>query len=347
MIDLLKIFLSCNILILLLIFFQKKFYFLLSNNSFSNHKSFINNTNFVPMSGGIYLFLTLLLFKYQIFFNLNILILIAILFTGILSDVIKNFSPRLRLFIQFILILIFLVKNEIFISDTRINFFNHLLEIKLITYLFTSYCLLILINGANFIDGINLSAAGYFLIIIAAVFFLGLNNEVTFDLYLTKVLIISLVVFLFFNFLKYAFLGDNGVYLLSFISGVFVIQLITSNAIISPYFAINLLWYPCFENLFSIIRKIISKKDPMTPDNMHLHHLLYFFIKNHFNLSANNLTGLVILINNFLIIFFSLLYFNQTKFLILIIVFSIMYYLISFYLLRKYFLNFTLKGNSK
>ena len=51
----------------------------------------------------IYLLLILLFFNYQIIFNLNILILIAILITGILSDVVKNFSPRLRLFIQFIL----------------------------------------------------------------------------------------------------------------------------------------------------------------------------------------------------------------------------------------------------
>ena len=49
---------------------------------------------------------------------------------------------------------------------------------------------------------------------------------------------------------------------------------------ISPYFIANLLWYPAFENLFSIVRRIISKKKIEAADQFHLHQMIYnFFIK--------------------------------------------------------------------
>ena len=33
-------------------------------------------------------------------------------------------------------------------------------------------------------------------------------------------------------------------------------KLINNNVLISPYFVMNLLWYPAYETLFSIIRKV-------------------------------------------------------------------------------------------
>ena len=58
---------------------------------------------------------------------------------------------------------------------------------------------------------------------------------------------------------------------------VLLIDLNNNNYFISPYFIALLLWYPAFENLFSIIRKRIVKKDPLKPDNLHFHQLLFNF----------------------------------------------------------------------
>ena len=55
------------------------------------------------------------------------------------------------------------------------------------------------------------------------------------------------------------FLGDSGAYFLSFFIGFILIEIYNANLKISPYFIILLLWYPCFENLFSIIRKLLRK----------------------------------------------------------------------------------------
>ena len=58
-------------------------------------------------------------------------------------------------------------------------------------------------------------------------------------------------------------LGDAGAYILSFFVGYLIIKCHNFNPNISPYFFITLLWYPCFENLFSIIRKLKNKFSPL------------------------------------------------------------------------------------
>ena len=64
-----------------------------------------------------------------------------------------------------------------------------------------------------------------------------------------------------------------------------------------------LLWYPAFENLFSIIRKQINKISFQTTDNKHLHQYLFKFFKKKFELKneiVNSLTGNIIVFYNFI-----------------------------------------------
>ena len=92
-------------------------------------------------------------------------------------------------------------------------------------------------------------------------------------------------------------MGDNGAYLISFIIGTLSINFVNEHESVSPYFIVCLLWYPAFENLFSIIRKRIQNFSPSKPDNKHLHQLLFIFLKKKINLNAkltNTLTGIVI-----------------------------------------------------
>ena len=78
----------------------------------------------------------------------------------------------------------------------------------------------------------------------------------------------------FFNKLQ---LGDGGSYLIGFFTAFYVINFISQNSLVSPYFAVLILWYPCFENLFSISRKIYQKKSISDADNLHLHHNIFLF----------------------------------------------------------------------
>ena len=68
------------------------------------------------------------------------------------------------------------------------------------------------------------------------------------------------------------------------------------NSVVSPYYIICLLWYPCFENLFSIVRKKINKATPQESDNNHLHHLIYSELKSQkkSKITRSNLAGFII-----------------------------------------------------
>jgi UDP-N-acetylmuramyl pentapeptide phosphotransferase/UDP-N-acetylglucosamine-1-phosphate transferase len=104
-------------------------------------------------------------------------------------------------------------------------------------------------------------------------------------------------------------------------------------------FIILLLWYPAFENFFSIVRKIIKNTQPSKPDNFHLHHLLFLFLKNKIRINVNflnTLVGCIINIYNLIIfILGSQLYFH-TKYLTCFVIFNILFYLgVYFYFKNK------------
>ena len=161
---------------------------------------------------------------------------------------------------------------------------------------------------------------------------IGLDDE---KIYYFALLFLFL---LFLNFNNKLFLGDNGAYSLSFLLGFFLIKIYNSNNYISPYFIILLLWYPCFENLFSIIRKFKYKSNPLNPDNEHLHQYLYAYIKKKYRFSdllSNNISSLAINTFNLIIFFFSAIRPEHTIHQLLLLIISIAIYILSYNLLKK------------
>ena len=92
-----------------------------------------------------------------------------------------------------------------------------------------------------------------------------------------NLIILILLLLLLLNIFNILMLGDSGAYLLGFFIGFLIISSHRSNPDISPYFFISLIWYPCFENLFSILRKLNREFSPLKPDSKHLHQLVFFF----------------------------------------------------------------------
>ena len=197
-----------------------------------------------------------------------------------------------------------------------------------------------MINGSNFIDGLNTLCVGYYLIITIIIAYLIQNNLITIDIdYLSKFAILLLMLFIL-NLTNKIFLGDSGSYLLGFIFGSMLIKLYFINPNISPFFIILLLWYPCYETLFSIIRKNLVKNSPMSPDTAHLHQLVFFSIKYKFKTSifkSNLISANLINIYNFCIFIIALKFASNTQIQILLILFNLVIYTIiyfKFYLYR-------------
>ena len=308
---------------------------LLSSYSGSNHQKFANEA--VTLSGGIFIFFPSIFFFYDL--SLIFVICTSLLFLlGLLSDIDILNKPKLRLILQFIVLTFFVFNLKIEVLPTRIDFIDDNFQNTYLSYFFTIFCLLILINGSNFIDGLNGLLLGYLVLIMFFLIKLDISSYINVNDLILIQFVILLLFILILNFLNLLFLGDNGSYSISFIVGYFLIIIYNKTNFLSPYFIILLLWYPCFENLFSIIRKNIYKNNPLKADNKHLHHYLYIFIKNNFktsNLIANNLTSIFINLFNFIIFYIGSKYYSSTYIQLLLIFICIIFYLVIYFYFKK------------
>ena len=153
-------------------------------------------------------------------------------------------------------------------------------------------------------------------------------------------IIFILLLLLLLNIFNILLLGDSGAYLLGFFIGYLIVSSHRINPDISPYFFISLIWYPCFENLFSILRKLKKEFSPLKPDSKHLHQLVMFFLKKRFDLKltiSNNLSSGIICLFNFLILHISTLNPESTIFQVKLVATSIILYIASYMFLFKFY----------
>ena len=325
---------SLLLVFLLTYYFFKKIGLLNENVKYSIHKNFGKTNDSPIILGGVYLILVVLLF-----FNSDLFILkfslVLIFVIGLLSD--KNIlpSPRVRIILQ-ILVLFFLVfYSELQIKNLENFYLNNFLNNNLINLFFTVFCFAILINGSNFIDGLNGLLSGYFLLILLSIIYVCYTNKEISFIYEHEVLIIfsSLLIFFVFNILGKVYLGDGGSYLIATFIGFYLIEFVYNNSYIyiSPYYVASILWYPSFENLFSISRRILKKNNVSAPDNKHLHQNIFLFIKSKKLLEdkyLNSASSIIILIFNIPTFILSSLMASYSQGLVFIILFNMLFYIL-------------------
>ena len=323
--------------LIFLVFSKKYLKFSINKNTRLIHQTYTAD-NYVPLLGGYFILIPVFFYHVVLFQSL---LFLSIFLTGVLSDVKLLNSPKFRFLIQFCLVMLFIIFSKTYINNTSIDILDNLLEYKFFNILFVTFCILILMNGTNFIDGLNGLVSGYYIITLLVIIYLGNNNNINFINYeFYKILIFTLLIIFILNLLNKIYLGDGGSYLLSFVIGISIIKLYSQNLQISSLYIILLFWYPCFENLFSIIRKFYQKKSPLQPDNKHFHQLAFNFIKKKFklknNLLSNNITSILIISYNMGALFLGSLYVQSTNFQVLIIVFNILFYIFLYQKLYKY-----------
>ncbi len=337
MIENLKLILIIAVFFNLLNFIFLKYDFLIDNSFRLNHKNLTNKTN-TPITGGILLIFSIIFLLKDFNIESNF-IFFFIFMLGLLSDINKLTSPKTRLLLQLLIVLAYINFNNTYINEIRIDYIDqNILNNLIFKIIFTSFCILVLINGSNFMDGVNTLCGGYYFILFCNLAYLFLNNEIVIELHNIKIIIIILFVFLISNSFNKSFMGDSGSYLLSFLTAIFLINLSNQNPIISPYYVAVLLWYPAFENFFSLSRRLLLEKRKIkNADNSHLHHLLFIFIRGKFvsNKYTNTCTGIIINIFNLLIFVVANNYLYQTKKLILILGVSIFIYIAGYFFLKK------------
>ena len=304
-----------------------------------NHQKFISSKN-IPLSGGWILIFT----SYYYLNLLNFTYVFFMFCVGFLSDVKKINSAKLRFVIQALIVLSVVYFSSIAVPQTRIIFLDQLLENNIFRIFFSIFCILIIINGFNFIDGVNTSLIGYCLIVSLSLHYLDLNGVEISKIVNFYNLIPVLMALFILNFFNKLYLGDGGAYFLGLLFALCLINTYQINNNISPYFMVCLLWYPAFENLFSILRKKSLSRSPLDPDTNHLHQIIFLYLKKNFNIKniyLNTATGTIINTYNLICIAISTQFYNHTKIQILIIIFNIIVYIFLYRkLLNKKFKNF-------
>ena len=317
----------------------KKYNFCLDDVSGNEkHKLLLNFKIKTPLSGSLYFFPIIFYLFYEYYFLGSVFCLILFIL-GLFSDLKITNSPKLRLIFQFILLIVFLMLNEEITIDTRLEVFNNLMKNEILKVLIVSFFLLVIINGFNFIDGVNNLSSLNFVIILFFTYLLIKNNQFFYAKDQILVLLILILIFVVFNFFGKNFLGDGAVYGLSFFIGYLIINISLLDSKISPYFMANLLWYPAFENLFTIIRRTFFKKKYYLPDNLHLHQMLYkfltkkIFVKKNYLLSS--LSGILINTYLFFINLVGYFFYTETDVQIILILMNIIVYILCYNFLKN------------
>ena len=324
------------------IFLIKKNY--LPSLSGDNHQKLTLN-NSIPLSGGVYLIIIFfVLFYSQI--GILFFFIFSIFLIGLLSDIKIINSAKLRIILQFIVIFSLIISFDLKILSTRIDLFDKLLETNFINYLFVSFCILIIVNGSNFIDGLNTLVIGYYLIITVIIYKINLLSVIPIDSGLVLSWILLLLFIYLLNLINRLFLGDSGAYFLGFSYAILLIMIHNKNLSVSPFFIILLLWYPGFEILFSIIRKISSKTSPLSPDTKHLHQIIFIYLNKNFfkrKIYANIISANIINLYNIIIFCIAINDISETNLQVMLIMINVFIYIIIYFTLIK---NTRLSRNS-
>ena len=142
---------------------------------------------------------------------------------------------------------------------------------------FTAFAVGGVANSINIIDGYNGLAAGYSVVVLAALAWVA--GQVGDPVVLTASLAMAgaLLGFLVWNYPGgKIFMGDGGAYLLGFWLAELAVLLVVRNPEVSPWFPLMLLAFPVVDTLFSIYRRwLLRGESAGRADAMHLHQLVY------------------------------------------------------------------------
>ena len=280
----------------------------------------------IPLAGGsiiiinLFIYFLISLFEPKIFFNEiifdNTKSLVLFFFTSFFIFLLGFFDDKFDysanvkfLIISVLILIILLLDKQLVIQVIKFSFLNREFYLSQYSILFTCFWFLVFLNAFNMFDGINLQSSLYSLTIFFCIIFFYV------DLFLAKIIFISLLGYSFLNYKNKTFLGDSGSLLISFIIGYIFIKLYNYQRINFADEIVIYMLVPGIDLIRLFFKRILIKKNPLTPDRFHLHHLL--LLKYSYFKSLLILYGLLtfpIAMNYFdvnkmfIIIFFILIY---------------------------------------
>lgn len=227
-----------------------------------------------------------------------------------------NLSPNKKILYSILIILLTIFLNEnLIIKMLSISFIEKKVFFENFSYLFTIFCILILVNALNFYDGINGQSCIIFLICFIYLFFKSEMN------YFYLLSFISILFIFLLNIKNEIFLGDSGIYFLTIILSLCLIyEHNIQNNIIYADEIFFLLLLPGIDLLRLTISRLSDLKNPFFGDRNHIHHLL---IRNYSIFISNLILFILSVIPLILFVFFKLSFFLVSFIFLVIYVFLI------------------------
>ena len=188
---------------------------------------------------------------------------------GVYDDKYQLTASKKLLINFFMILLLILIDDDLLIKELKFTFLNNPIQLIDFSYFFSILCFLLLINALNMFDGINLQTGIYCVTIFSIFLFKDLYSGIS------LIIILSLTLFLYYNYFNRGFLGDNGTQVLAFIIAYILIKSNNNSVnIFLPEEIFVLLSLPGLVMLRLFLYRIVNGKNPFRADRDHIHHLI-------------------------------------------------------------------------
>ena len=270
---------------LFLIFFYNKIKLFHLNIDIPDTKRKLHK-NPIPLAGGIIIIINIIVFfiftiinkkifiKELIFFE-NHKVLIIFMISAFLIFLVGFIDDKydLRASIKFILIsiiifLILIFDNTLNIKNINFSFLEKNFNLSIYSTVFSAFCFLVFLNALNMFDGINLQSSIYLITVTLSIIIFYSNSV------FIKVFLIAILSYSYLNFKNKCFLGDSGTLLAAFVIGYLFIKLYYNKIILFSDEIVLYMLLPGVDLIRLFFKRISLKRNPLTSDRFHLHHLL-------------------------------------------------------------------------
>lgn len=196
---------------------------------------------------------------------------------GLLEDITKKIGVKERLAATGVSAALCGYFFNAWLGNVQIFGIDTFLSIPAISIIFTCFCVMGVSNAFNLIDGYHGLSSVVAATILLAIAYVAFQVSDTAIMVCAFAGIGAILGFLIWNYPKgLIFLGDGGAYLIGFWVAELSILLVIRNPDVSKWFPLLLCFYPIFETLFTIYRRVVLKRvSPGVPDAAHLHQVIY------------------------------------------------------------------------
>jgi len=236
----------------------------------------------MPRGAGIGFFLAVAVIIPCFYFDLvssypwTLLAVLLIFIVGVLDDH-RDTSPNTK-FIIMIISTVLLSFDGIIISNIGI-FFGIPLTLGWFALPFTIFAVVGFTNALNLIDGLDGLSSSISIVILAAFFTIGYQNDDLFMMIMSGAFIAGLLAFLLFNWHPASiFMGDSGSLTLGFIIALLAIKSLAYIPAVSVLFVAAI---PIIDTIIVMARRKLQGRSMFSADKCHVHHIMEGFFSDN------------------------------------------------------------------